>query len=295
MHSQRTALFFPSQETTPLRILPLGDSITWGYGSTNGSGYRAPLLTLLTTPPSPFSSPNTNITYIGTLTSGNLPPPLNANEGHVGALISQIGEYAKVPLSWHGTSKGDVVLLMAGTNDMFNANVPAAGAPEILGSLIDQIVAAWPEAAVLVATLTPSANIQTQANIEEFNDQVGGVVGERAEKGKRALMVSMADVELGDLMDGLHPNDMGYGKMADAWYAGLLEARETGWIEGVEGGGTLVGIQGWMVGLSIVCLVGVVWWSVCDVEGQGGREPEDEGVRQAEDEEAEEGGPSSRR
>jgi hypothetical protein len=232
------------------------------------------------------------VTYIGTLTSGNLPPPLNANEGHVGALITQIGEYAKVPLSWNGASKGDIVLLMAGTNDMFNVNVPASGAPERLGSLIDQIVAAWPEAAVLVATLTPSANHQTQAHIEEFNEQVGSVVGQRARKGKRTLMVLMADVELGDLMDGLHPNDAGYGKMADAWYAGLLEARGKGWIEGMEGGVTLMRIQGWMMGLSIICLVGVAWWSVCDVEVQSCGEPEDEGVRQAEDEE---GGPSSRR
>lgn len=30
-----------------LRILPLGDSITWGYGSTDGNGYRLDLLNLL--------------------------------------------------------------------------------------------------------------------------------------------------------------------------------------------------------------------------------------------------------
>jgi len=107
------------------------------------------------------------------------------------------------------------------------------------------------------------------------------VVSERAEKGKRTLVVSMADVGLRDLMDGLHPNNAGYGKMADAWYAGLLKARVEGWIEGVESGdgGASMGIQGWMVGVSILCLVGVVWWSACDVEEQGGHEREHEGVQ----------------
>ncbi len=100
------------------------------------------------------------------MVSGNLPPPNNANEGHVGALISQIGNYAKVPLSWNGTLKGDVVLLMAGTNDMFNPNISPVGAPERLGALVDQIVTAWPEAAVLVATLTQCRTDTTEANIE---------------------------------------------------------------------------------------------------------------------------------
>ncbi|WP_157902860.1 hypothetical protein [Streptomyces jeddahensis] len=28
---------------TPLRVLPLGDSIAWGEGSSTGDGYRGPL------------------------------------------------------------------------------------------------------------------------------------------------------------------------------------------------------------------------------------------------------------
>jgi hypothetical protein len=27
---------------TPLRVMPLGDSITWGAGSSTGNGYRGP-------------------------------------------------------------------------------------------------------------------------------------------------------------------------------------------------------------------------------------------------------------
>ncbi|KAN0099794.1 carbohydrate esterase family 3 protein [Hyaloscypha variabilis] len=243
-------LLSPAQAKTNVRILPLGDSITWGYGSTSGSGYRGFLLTLLTASNSSFL--NDNITYIGTLTSGNLPPPENANEGHVGAVITQIATFAEVPLSWTGALEGDVVLLMAGTNDMFKPNLSLADAPNRLGALIDEIVAAWPKAAVLVATLTPSALGSTQTNIDAYNLQVPGVVNARAKAGNRTLVVSMANITVGMEVDGLHPNDFGYGLMADAWYGGLLEAKSKGWIQGEASGAVL------MKGTSLIQWFGVV-------------------------------------
>ncbi|MEM1444581.1 MAG: hypothetical protein AAGF84_00860 [Planctomycetota bacterium] len=42
------ACFTPTASADPLRILPLGDSITWGWGSENSFGYRGPLADLLT-------------------------------------------------------------------------------------------------------------------------------------------------------------------------------------------------------------------------------------------------------
>jgi hypothetical protein len=34
-----------------------------------------------------------------------------------------------------------------------------------------------------------------------------------------------------ELTDGIHPTDEGYGKMADAWFAGIQEAAQKGWIK----------------------------------------------------------------
>jgi lysophospholipase L1-like esterase len=151
--------------------------------------------------------------------------------------------------------KGEIVLLMAGTNDMFNANISPIGAPERLGALIDQIVIAWPDAAVLVATLTPCRTNTTEANIEVFNAQVAGVVAPRAKAGNRTLVVSMAKVTVGELIyDGLHPNDEGYTAMAEAWYAGLLEAKSKGWIERVATGAASIRTGGGMFSLVAFCL-----------------------------------------
>ena len=138
---------------------------------------------------------------------------------------------------------------------MFNANISPNGAPGRLGALIDEIVTAWPKAAVLVATLTPSAINTTQDNIEVFNGQVAGVVSKRAKAGNRTLVVSMSKVTVGMEVDGLHPDDVGYTLMAQAWYKGLLEAKLKGWVDGVASGAALMGGAGWLMWFPVVSLV----------------------------------------
>ena len=59
-----------------VRIMPLGDSITWGVGSPTTSSYRAPLWTMLT------GQNRYSARFTGTQASGTLPAP--ANEGHSG-------------------------------------------------------------------------------------------------------------------------------------------------------------------------------------------------------------------
>jgi hypothetical protein len=48
---------------TGMRILPLGDSITYGYKSTNGNGYRGELQTLLS---------GSNSLFIGSVSAGTM-------------------------------------------------------------------------------------------------------------------------------------------------------------------------------------------------------------------------------
>lgn len=201
----------------PLRILPLGDSITWGYLSTDGNGYRQDLLTLLT-------ATNRSVTYIGSQTSGNMSNP--QNEGHPGATISQIAGYANASLP----SRPNVILLMAGTNDIAG-NIDVTTAPERLGSLIDECTNACPDAVVLVAQLTPAAGEEVEGRIVVFNEQVPKVVESKKAGGKKVAVVDMsAYVAVENLKDGLHPNDYGYGRMAQAWFDGLTEAAKKGWV-----------------------------------------------------------------
>lgn len=199
-----------------LRILPLGDSITFGIGSSDGNSYRGDLQKELA---------GNNVTFIGTQKSGKMAN--NAHEGHSGWLISMIAGAAKNALPM----RPNVVLLDAGGNDMLWGPDPA-DAPTRLGSLIDQIVVACPDAALLVANLLPTWVADAEKRMQVFNAAVPGVIAQRAQAGKHVLEVDMAaPLTTKDLSDGVHPNDVGYQKMADAWYAGIVKANANGWIK----------------------------------------------------------------
>jgi lysophospholipase L1-like esterase len=150
----------------------------------------------------------------------------NYNEGHPGALIDEIAIYANLSL-WE---MPNIVLVMAGTNDM-NTNLNVSTAPERLGSLIDEIVGACPDAAVLVAQLIPSMTAATDSRIKTFNAALPGIVASRTNAGKKVMEVNMDDY-FGekDLQDDLHPSDEGYLRMSVAWYDGIQEADEKGLI-----------------------------------------------------------------
>jgi lysophospholipase L1-like esterase len=184
-----------------LRILPIGNSITDGYKSTTNNGYRLSLQNLIV---------GNSVDYVGTHRSGSMPD--NFNEGHSGAVISEIASYAEGSLP----VRPNVVLLMAGTNDINKPNDPA-GAPSRLASLIDRIFAACPDAAIVVAQITPINNSGNEALALTFNQAVIRLVNERFVAGKHILFINMHDyVTVSDLADGLHPNEYGYSQIARA-------------------------------------------------------------------------------
>jgi hypothetical protein len=69
---------------TNIRLLPLGDSITFGLTSSDGNGYRSTLHNLL-------QAGNT-VDFIGSIKSGTMAD--NDNEGHSGFTVSQIAQSA---------------------------------------------------------------------------------------------------------------------------------------------------------------------------------------------------------
>lgn len=199
--------------------MPLGDSITFGEGSTDGNGYRLALSTLL-------MEHGNNLKYIGSVQSGAMAN--NDHEGHGGFQIAAVGLTGKPDYP----QRPNVVLLMAGTNDMiFDTNI--VNAPDRLGGVIQEILAACPDAAVLVATLTPLLNPGWTNKIVEFNSAVPGIVMNLANKGNKVALVDMSRVTTThiDPAGGIHPTDEGYEKIATAWYDGILAASEKGWIE----------------------------------------------------------------
>ncbi|MEV5409758.1 SGNH/GDSL hydrolase family protein, partial [Thermopolyspora sp. NPDC052614] len=207
----------PSNLRKSLRIMALGDSITHGAGSSNGGGYRPTLNNLL-------KEDGATVTFVGSQHSGPAP---DAHEGHPGWTISQI---AGITDSAMATYRPNVVLLHIGNND--NPD----GAPARVGSLIDQIFRADPKVTLLVSTIVPSNWWPTQERILRFNQALRSEIGARWVAGKHVYMVNMSPVTLTDLADLLHPNDSGYLQMAGAFYRGLRDVAQAGWITASDGG-----------------------------------------------------------
>lgn len=202
--------------TVPLRILPLGDSITWGFQpdhQINGTnGYRAQLLSRLTL------ADYQNVTFVGTQRSGNMSQ--RAHEGYCGFMISQIAGIMDGGLSL----KPNVVLVHAGTNDMNRPELTQekwADAPTRLERLLEKIYAAVPEAVVLVAKIVQASRDHTRMNIMRFNEEVPQVVERGVKRGFKVIIVDQSVIGVDELVDGLHPTDAGYARMGDIWFEGV--------------------------------------------------------------------------
>ena len=222
--------FDPCPASEPCKILPLGDSITWGINY--GGGYRIKLFTHT-------SADNKKITFLGYDTAN---PPSAAvlsalgtassswvgkHEGHSGWTIQQDDDLVTGKSTATNDSvnyKGkkvvadfspNIVLIHLGTNDMYQT---PAGAPDRLGTLIDHVVADAPNALVVVSSIIPFPS--GAAAVDTFNKAVPGVVKTRTDAGKHVIYVDMfAALKTSDLgSDMVHPNEGGYEKMAVVWY-----------------------------------------------------------------------------
>ncbi|KAL8775575.1 MAG: hypothetical protein Q9209_000071 [Squamulea sp. 1 TL-2023] len=194
-----------------LRILPLGASITAGFASTDGLGFRKTLYDTL-------RKTNT-VSYVGSQGTAPL-----LHEGHPGWIIKDVDTVASVSLP----SRPNVVLIHVGTNDLLtNNNIDQA--PERLGTLIDHVTSVAPDAVVLVSQILPSSRPGAFNNFVTFNARVASIINQRQVRGRKVMKVWMP-ITTDDLVDGVHPNDAGYNKMAQAWVQALQRAAEKGWI-----------------------------------------------------------------
>ena len=214
----------PARSAT-LRLMPIGDSITSGFQSSTGNGYRGPLWNALV-------SQGNQTDFVGSLRDGTTFDP--DHEGHSGYRIDQIASLATSAVA---TYQPNIVTLHVGSNDM-GQNYQVSTAPARLASLIDQILAAAPNATVLVAQLICNSDPTVQARINAYNSQIPGIVQARANAGKHVYLVSMSSLNTGDLYDGLHPNDNGYQKMANAWNGAIQQVIAAGWVTHLDFAGT---------------------------------------------------------
>ncbi len=207
----------------PLRIMPIGDSITAGveYFDTEDYpavpyrvGYRLALHHRLT-------QAEQRIDFIGQSgqsagQSAGLTDP--DNNGYPGVDIAFIN--SKIPDVLNG-GPSDVMLLHIGTN-----NTPADASTVI--DIVNK-VENWSQnnhsVKVLVSTLIPKRDSTLQTQVNLFNTSLRQQIAQNISKNvyvvEQAIALGVED--LSNEAVGIHPNPAGYLKMADTWYEALKE------------------------------------------------------------------------
>ena len=202
--------FRPCPDTGPCKVLPLGDSITFGLGFEGG--YRVELFHLAL-------ADNHEITFTGTQSPNGptqvdgVPFPRN-HEGISGETIEQIANRIPSPGL---NDMPHIILLHAGTNDMWAG---ASGADTRLGALLDELIADAPDALIVVSNIIPFPG--GGASVATFNAAVPGVFAARESSGAHILFVDQFEgFPESELGDRVHPNQAGYARMAAKWYEAI--------------------------------------------------------------------------
>jgi lysophospholipase L1-like esterase len=197
----------------PCKVLPFGDSITFGIGF--AGGYRVELFRKAL-------AAGQHIAYLGSLSNGpdqvDGQPFPKQNEGHSGWKIAQLEPLIPSPAL---ATVPDIVLLMIGTNDIAQRDDLDA-APERLNSLLDKLEGAAPKALIVLAQITPLGNGSSEQAIETYNASLRAIVDKRVAAGEHIRLVDMyTGFPTSELGDGVHPNETGYARMAGVWYAAI--------------------------------------------------------------------------
>jgi hypothetical protein len=205
--------------TSSLRIMPMGDSIT--YGSNWTGAYRTKLERQLT-------DAGISFRFVGSQTNGPAGLSNQDNEGHPGWKVQNLAVNARY---WMESYQPDIVLLMIGTNDVAMAHVSQV--PDMvqvksdLRILIDEIFLARPQVRLFLATIPPTNAFWNQYVIE-FNAEVRATVSARQMRGQKITLVDAAanltlpDMDQTEMPVLGHPSSVGYEKIADSWASALL-------------------------------------------------------------------------
>ncbi len=214
------------QRRQAVRIMPLGDSITWDitFGDTRPdglrTGYRQPLWLAL-------QAEGFDVDFVGSLIAGQDAVPAfdPDNEGHSGWTDAQI---AANIYNWLTANPADVILLHIGTNGL-------DASPNDVASILDEVdrYEADHSMPITVFIARIIQRVPYSATTTQFNDNVEAMaLGRVANEDDRIVIVDMEDGAgliytidtsglTGDMYDYLHPNSHGYPKMAAQWFAHL--------------------------------------------------------------------------
>jgi len=100
-----------------------------------------------------------------------------------------------------------------------------------VSSLIDDLYKGSKDVTVILSTLLARGDTSAQNCVMDVNKQYRSIASSQRAKGRRLVVVDMQPPEgptTSELVDGTHPTDAGYAKMATIWFDGILQADKEG-------------------------------------------------------------------
>jgi lysophospholipase L1-like esterase len=203
----------------PVRIMPLGDSITQGTSTFTKNknyyvGYRQELFRGL-------KGKGYAVDFVGGGESAGtlaMPPFDTDHEGHAGWTDNQVADNV---YSWLVANPADLVLLHIGTNNL-------SSDPSDVERLLDEIDRFSGDVVVLLARIINRRVYSPQTT--SFNDNVEAMAKSRIAAGDKIILLNQENALIypQDISeDNLHPTEMGYKKMASTWSAALEKVLPT--------------------------------------------------------------------
>lgn len=195
---------------SPIRIMPLGDSITYGMGEVSDPtfirGYRGPLHSSLL-------NAGYNVDFVGGIQTGDSVSPV-FDIDHQGTPGITDDQTAANVFGYLTAAPPDLVLLHIGTNALDTSS-------SAVSTILDEIKRYNAEIPVVLARIinqkTPLSTVST------FNDNVEAMALQRIAQGDKIVLVDQehALTYPDDMFDTLHPRNSGYDKMASVWFDSL--------------------------------------------------------------------------
>jgi len=207
-----------SPSSAQLKVLCVGDSITaGGFGGGDASSYRKRLKDALT-------AAGISIDYVGPLASGEAGFTDNQHAGQSGWSTWTFGADPARLKTYVSDANPDYVLILIGTNDAYNvAHFPIGSALNELGRMIRMTLEVKATAHVIVATIpliTSAGQEEGAARAVTFNAGIPGLVAYERSRGGDVRYLKVA-WQASDNIDGIHPNNTGYQRLADAFFSAI--------------------------------------------------------------------------
>jgi hypothetical protein len=119
-------------------------------------------------------------------------------------------------------SAPDVVLLLAGTNDVTDTADPPTPSWRQMHSVISSAPSQMRcRPARSSSGRSPRTSCNERDNVAAYNAKLQDIIDARVDAGDNVRLVNTGEViVVGDLVDVEHPGAFGYGKIADVWFQG---------------------------------------------------------------------------